>query len=98
MCLLLLNMSDFFGGRIVILLNCVTIVSCFFLSAIVDDYEVKMLLVGVGFGCESDFIPLFLFMMNEVTGRLTMTISQRRQAAVDDFSCSEYRLQHRFHP
>ena len=68
-CLLLLNLSDYFGGRKVILLNCALIILCYLGAALIDDYEIKMILIGLALGCEGDFIPLFLFMMTEVTCR-----------------------------
>lgn len=69
-CLILLNVSDAFGRKFVIIINSFIILICLTGAALFSNYLLKMFLVGVAFGCEGDFIPLYIFLMAESSRRL----------------------------
>lgn len=69
-CLILLNCSDLLGRKKIIIVNSLLIFACLTLAVVLRPYLLRLFFIGVAFGCEGDFIPLFIFLMSENTGRL----------------------------
>lgn len=66
-CLLLLNVSDILGRKFVVCMNSILIIVALTGAYFYKDYLVRMFLIGIAFGSEGDFIPLFIFLMAEAT-------------------------------
>ena len=52
------------------MLNSTVIVVSMILAYILQNFYIKMVLLGLAYGCAGTFSTLFVFMMNEVTRRL----------------------------
>ena len=74
-CLIILNLSDLFGRRFILALNSVMIVIFMAASVLFNDFLLKMFMLGRAFGCEGNFIPLFIILMMESTSRTQLIAS-----------------------
>lgn len=68
-CFFLLNLCDYLGRKIVIVSNSIVTIASLLLAFISTQYYMKMFLLGLAYGCEGTFSTLFVFMLNEASGR-----------------------------
>lgn len=77
-CFFCLNLSDVYGRKKMIVANTVCVILALIASYLSTEYHVKMVFVGLAFGCEGAFSSLYLFLINEVsspTSKLKSRIS-----------------------
>lgn len=66
-CFILLNLSDYFGRRLIIVFNSVVTVTSLLIAFVSQHFYTKMFFIGLAYGCEGTFSTLFVFLLNEVT-------------------------------
>lgn len=66
-CWIFLNLADIKGRKWVLLVNTLIIIASLVGAGFIDHFYVKMILMGMAYGCEGTFSSLFVFIMNEAT-------------------------------
>jgi MFS family permease len=66
-CFFCLNLSDVYGRKRMIMVNTVCVITALLISYSLNEYHIKMMFVGLAFGCEGSFSSLYLFLINEVS-------------------------------
>ena len=77
-CFFCLNLSDVYGRKKMIVVNTIVVILALIASYLCSEYHIKMMFVGLAFGCEGCFSSLYLFLINEVstpTSKLKSRIS-----------------------
>ena len=66
-CFFFLNLSDVYGRKRIIMVNSTIVILALLLAYLLQEYHLKMMFVGLAFGCEGCFSSLYLFLINEVS-------------------------------
>jgi MFS family permease len=66
-CFTMLNLSDLLGRRKVAVIASSLIIISLVLAYFMDNFYIKLILLGFAYGCEGTFTSLFNFIMNEAS-------------------------------